>query len=444
MLARGSLPFMLVAMTACGGNAPAPIAPQATTTFTASGADVPNPERGLFQVVDVFDDGDITYVANLGVTLGNARIVLDAYRDRPIDDAYLARLATGFDRVRAAGLKLVLRFQYNTGTGPDAPLDRVLAHIAQLTPVLRTHADVIATVQAGFIGAWGEWHGSTNGLDTPSARAMIAIALLDALPPTRAIQIRTPGHKQGITPGGPLDERTGFSSDLRARIGHHNDCFLGSDDDVGTYGRPVEAGKQLVAADGLYTPVGGETCKRNAPRSDCATALAEMAQLHWSFANRAWHEDVLAAWESQGCLDEIRRRLGYRFVLREARWSEAAVPGGALDLDLDIENVGFAAPYNARPVYAVIGEGAARVAIRLHDVDARRWRPGETTHVAARLTLPASTPIGTQRLALWLPDPAGTLRDRPAYAIQLLSEGVWSASDGVNVITRALRIDPAR
>lgn len=46
-------------------------------------------------------------------------------------------------------------------------------HIAQLAPVLKKNADVIATVQEGFIGLWGEGYYSdyfsTPNPDEPGA-----------------------------------------------------------------------------------------------------------------------------------------------------------------------------------------------------------------------------------------------------------------------------------
>jgi len=60
-------------------------------------------------------------------------------------------------------------------------------------------------MQEGFIGTWGEWYYTTNyasPLDQSvnsaqqTARNTISAALLDALPSTRMIQLRTPGYKQ--------------------------------------------------------------------------------------------------------------------------------------------------------------------------------------------------------------------------------------------------------
>lgn len=63
----------------------------------------------------------------------------------------------------------MLRFAYETafmgraGTGPT--LEDVLRHMEQLKPFLAQNTDVIQVVQAGFIGAWSEWHSSFHGLE---------------------------------------------------------------------------------------------------------------------------------------------------------------------------------------------------------------------------------------------------------------------------------------
>jgi regulator of RNase E activity RraA len=60
--------------------------------------------------------------------------------------------------------------------------------------------DVIVWMEAGFIGAWGEWHSSTNGLDkSVEAKRQVVDALLDALPETRSVQLRYPGDIEALT-----------------------------------------------------------------------------------------------------------------------------------------------------------------------------------------------------------------------------------------------------
>jgi hypothetical protein len=278
--------------------------------------------------------------------------------------------------VRQAGVKVLLRFAYGDS---DAPKAQILAHIAQIQPLLEKNVDVIVAMQAGFIGVDGEWHDSTNGLDDPADRKEILQAELDALPASRMTQIRTPMLKDESWPG-PLADADAWSGSYAARIGHHNDCFLATDTDYGTYpSSEIEQWKDYVAQEGQYTPVGGETCKVDSPRSDCDSARAEMERLHWSLLNEQHDADVYAAWKSQGCFDEISRRLGYRFELARVVFTDKVAPGGELDLEVHVRNVGYAGLFNARPVYAVLDDGTTRRDALLGSVDPRAWASGAET-----------------------------------------------------------------
>lgn len=56
----------------------------------------------------------------------------------------------------------------------------------------------------------------------------------------------------------------------QTRTGHHNDCFLASDTDLGTYtDGNIDAEKSYIEVESKFTVMGGETCAVNAPRSEC-------------------------------------------------------------------------------------------------------------------------------------------------------------------------------
>src|SRR5690606_1968382 len=129
-----------------------------------------------------------------------------------------------------------------------------------LKAVFENNRDIIAFVQAGFIGAWGEWHSSSNGLATVENEKLVLNKLLSVLPPDIMVQVRTPSAKQQIfNTTSPLTAGLAYSGDNRARVGHHNDCFLTGGTDYGTYNN-VEAEKQYISTEALYVPTGGETC----------------------------------------------------------------------------------------------------------------------------------------------------------------------------------------
>jgi hypothetical protein len=401
-------------------------------------SDVLNPERGLFTFRDLRSLGDVSDLRADGYTLIYGKVLIDDYRERELDAALLDQLASAFDAVRSAGLKVLPRVYYaDDGESPDAPLDRVLSHIEQLTPLLREHADVIAVLHAGFVGAWGEWHASTNGLTEPAARKQIFDALLEALPSDRMTLSRRPSFKE-IAYGGPLDESTMFDGSPLARIGHLNDCFLASENDVGTY--QEEGEREYAIADSAFVPVGGETCGVNPPRSECDAALAEMELLHWSFLNTSYHGDVIDGFRSGGCFDAIACRLGYRFALLRHASPRVLPASGTLSVALRVVNDGFARMYNPRPVeLLLVGEVVRALPVT---VDPRAWPPGEPVDLCLAAALPADLPPGSYRLGVRLPDAAESLRDRSDYAVRFANAAGWDAATGTNLLDAHVTIEP--
>jgi hypothetical protein len=344
-------------------------------------------------------------------------------------------LIQGFAVARDAGVKVVVRFAYNFGpypnSEPDAPLSVVLGHIQQLAPILAANEDVIAVVQAGFIGAWGEWHTSTNNL-LPDKQQILE-ALLDVIPVTRMTQVRYPPYKSEMY-GGPLDAGTAWTGTYGARTGHHNDCFLASDDDFGTYPiGEIETWKAFVEEETKYTPMGGETCNPNPPRTDCPTALEELERLHFSFLNLQDHPDVIQAWIDQGCFPEIERRLGYRLELAEAWLPDTVRPGGHFDFSMSLSNVGWAGMYNPRAALLVLeGPGGLFETVAVDDV--RGWAAGEAFTVSGRLDMPAMLDEGTYHLGVWMPDASPSIRGRSEYAVRFANDGTWVQASGLNAL----------
>lgn len=397
-----------------------------------------NPERGLYVEIDdrrkrPLDRARLRCLTDDGVTLLQRLYYLKGYRDRPLDSEQLDLIRNDFATSRAAGMKVILRFAYSSRIGePDAPRTIVLRHLRQLRPLLRENADLILTVQAGFIGAWGEWHASTNGLTEPEAMREIAFALLDALPVDRTIQVRTPKQKQLLLQEtAPLTDPPPDRSQRVARIGHHNDCFLADETDTGTYRRDrLEADRLYVANDSRYVPVGGETC-RPGPRSDPERARAELKRMHWSFLNLAYHRRVIAKWRDAGFLDELRRKLGYRLRLVSARFSVTPGVNGALRGEITVANDGWAAPIHDRPIVVVLVDDRGRRRFTCEVAcDVRDAYPGENRVWRIEAPLPKGLPSGVYSVNLIAADPSPRLKNDPRYSIRFANTGLRSTSDG--------------
>jgi hypothetical protein len=454
-----------VAPDVTGASAdPLPVAEVSrANTYLPSDSNFANPERGFYiQRFGYYperpdwvwiDSTNFRAARDSGMSVVRTYFVFSDYRNRALSAGALDSVRRVFRVARSAGLKVIPRFAYNFGDAPDAPVDIVLQHITQLGAVLREHVDVIAFIEAGFIGYWGEWHSSTNGLIGPgqtvnaNTRAILERELAE-FPANRMLAVRTPWQKRQLLGTPALTRAEAFSGTARARVGAHNDCFLASDTDWGTYSSSnpavINEEKTFLNADNRYVPQGGETCNDAAdaqPYIGCSNALVDLARMRFSVLNEAYHPGVNRRWETEGCMAEVRRRLGYRFELVSAAVSPRAESRGKFRFEWRIKNMGFASPYNVRGAQLVLRSVSSGNEIRMSlGQDVRFWGAGEEQTMAHTLALPPGTSPGRYELFLHFPDATTALAARPEFAIRLANRGVWEARTGYNRLDRELLV----
>lgn len=251
--------------------------------------------------------------------------------------------------------------------------------------------------------------------------------LTAALPADRFAQVRYPYDIIQMYPD-PLDA-------VKAKVGHHNDCFVASDMDTGTYERldhnTILSDQAYLTVLTRYTPMSGETCAVYPPRSNCEVTLKEMALLHFSAINEGYHKGVIRGWEEEGCLPEIENRLGYRLQLVSADFNEKIGKDGIFELKVKFQNTGFSAIINPRPVFIVMEQGGKITPFKV-ELDPRLWLPGESTFTL-KLQLPADVE-GQAKLALWLPDAAEALQKDSSFSVQFANANVWDEPSGLNFL----------
>jgi Domain of unknown function (DUF4832)/Domain of unknown function (DUF4874) len=416
-------------------------------TYVPSTATFANPERGLFRQPNC-DAAPLdvawmtTWRTTQNVSLARCVFYLGEFKGdgQAISAAKLSFIQSQTNAVKAAGLKLIVRFAYTQSTsGDDAKRDTVLGHIDQLAPYFRNNSDVIDVVESGFVGAWGEGYytqnfgnrGAVSMMDWSNRKAVVT-KLLSVVPTTRMVLMRTPLMKRQMYGPSPVTSAAAYNGSALARVGHHNDCFLASPDDQGTYQDPAVEYPYLQA-DTTYVAMGGETCALNRPRSDCPTARQELAMFHYSYLNRDYNAAVMQSWRDGGCMTEVEQRLGYRFALVASLFPASVTPGSTILAQIFVRNTGFATPHNLRRVWLVLRNTSTGTTSRVRLItDPRRWAPGTTTAITQTIgTLPTMQP-GTYELLLSLPDSSSTLAARPEYAIRMANTGVWDASTGYN------------
>jgi len=425
--------------------------PTSEVTYLPSDAIFPNPERGFYKYSDtdlgtkpnVISESTMKSYREQNITLLFRYFYLRSFTDKPLTQEALNQIDADMAALRKTGMKCVMRFAYTSEiNGKDAPLDIILQHLDQLKPVFEKNADVIAMLQAGFIGAWGEWYYSSNNLKTPAIRASILNKMLEVLPERRMIQVRTPAYKTEYTQRTtPLQRTEAFSGSKAARIGHHNDCFLASTTDYGTYAN-IEVEKAYINSEGVYLPVGGETCPpEGVDPADCQKAMTEMSNLRWSYLNEDYYHGVNDRWKTQGCMDMIIRDMGYRIALQSATYTNEIAQGGTLNIHIKLNNKGYASMYNPRKVeFILINEDTSEVYFAETDEDPRFWRPETLTEVKLSLGIPKDMPEGGYYLHLNLPDPEPLLYGNPDFSVQLANKDVWNPITGYNNLYQLIKI----
>lgn len=461
---------------------PTPAITTKTVTYSSTTALFPNPERGFYRyyesrgstptvwtVADFQNTNAVSWLTaaeEATITQAYCLFYLDTFLNSNISATYLTHIRTNLANVRAAGRKCLLRFAYtwddsdaNGNSVPDVlenatqqtepDLPQLLAHIDQLKPIWQEYGDVIAVLQAGFIGIWGEWYYTDHFVDNPTQpdtisaaqyerRKIVVQRLLDSLPANRMIALRYPLlKKQMFGRTTPITDAEAFQNTPLARLGFHNDAFLNSYGDSGTF--QSDADRAYLQVESLYLTMGGEVNQpeADAPARSCANALTEMAKYHWSYINTDYYLPTLQSWKKDKCIHNtsniagsILDRLGYRLVLKKGIYPTMATVGGALPIRIELVNEGFAAPFNPRDLYVVLQNKStgAFSTVKLPD-DPRRWFANGQTHVIARtLTLPSNLPAGSYALYLYLPDPAPGLSAKAAYAIRMANANLWKAS----------------
>ena len=471
-----------------------------------------NPERGfrLEIAVDVNKQHDVwspaqfpnitghlesesAIYASDSVSLVQSYFYLHGFVGKSISDEAFTTMDTYFNKLRELGKKAVLRFAYETdfmGRASSGPtLEDVIRHMEQLKPFLAQNADVIQVVQAGFIGAWGEWHGSLHGLEnTEASKRTILEKIIWMTPGNRMVQIRVPAYKNLIGKGTPAYNRVSFHDDFIVIKRHQWDG--GMHEGTAYFNQIVEESPFLIVDGELPWGTWSMNKDRDNPEAGWivdgkATARQLFLQHYTSlsaihnykekgttdkYSMMYWKETPVdeafliknkmpvsanyfknrdGSSAERNIFDYIRDHLGYRLELQQLAIEGKPAAGKEIALDLSLINRGFSTLFNEHPVYFVLIDEHNRVTEFLTDAnvnDFQPYNPKDTEcapllhHIKGKLTLPKGLATGTYRLGLWIPDGSERLKQDSRYAIRCANGDMewWKSPDnkyGVNLLT---------
>lgn len=471
-----------------------------------------NPGRGfrLETAVDVLHEKDsptkeltelsAKYAAD-SVSLAQSYFYLTYLIDKKLSEENFQTMQSYFDELQKLGKKAVLRFAYERdfmGRSPVGPTgEQILAHLDQLKPFLEKNKDLILVVQAGMIGAWGEWHSSVQGLEnSEETKAAVLEKLLSVVPEGRNVQVRLPEFKNLLKDKPELYKRLSFHDDFivirpdRWDADMHEGTpkfdqivrespylvvdgelpwgfwSVGADPDSPSAGWIIDG---LQAARRLflqhYTSLSViHNYKEQHPnhRFD-ENNPPEYSMIVWKKSMitedslRQYHMPVSDGYfqkkdgtkVQRNMFDYIRDHLGYRIELQSLQLPEKLKRGEQNSVALTLKNRGFATVFGEHPVsYVLINEKGevTEFPTKVNPVDWQPFEPNDSTctslvhPVDAMLELPASVTPGTYKLGLWIPDGSDRLMYNPRYAIRCANGDTdwWISEDGrygVNVLT---------
>lgn len=358
-----------------------------------------NPARGwleiyTFQAENGIDPQELRWSLRKGETLALVLINLRAYRERALDDTALENIRSILSFFMKYKKDVILRPTYDIeGKGrerePD-DFDTVLTHIRQIGEILQQVEHSVCIFQGLLVGSWGEMHDSRY-LSEPHLRK-----LYDTLKPYLGSEIclavRTPAIWRVLT------DEDAFQCGVFPQMAVFDDGILGSMTHLGTFGtmtRDAAGWKQAwtrkeelgfleqITKD---TPCGGEAVENVDGESlDGKDVIKELKAMHLTYLNSAYDRRVLDNWKKMiwrengiwnrcTVYDYIGSHLGYRLIVRKVAMKKCL--SGKFQLEIEIENTGFAAPFQEMELLLVL-QAENKIWEYPVEFDAKKCYPGE-------------------------------------------------------------------
>ena len=365
-----------------------------------------NPARGWYEIYTFrAEDGihpqELRWSLRESETLAFVLIDLRAYRDRALENEALENIRSILSFFMQYQKDVILRPVYDTeGKGREREpeeFDTVLLHIRQIGAVLQQMDHSVCIFQGLLVGSWGEMHDSRYL--TPEHLRKLYDTLRPYLGGEIYLAVRTPAMWRIL-----IDEEHFLSGDFGKTV-IFDDGILGSMTHLGTFGTMTReaAGweqewsrkEELEFLEHIIrdAPCGGEVVSgADDSRKSAEFAVNELRSMHLTYLNCAHDRRVLddwkqihlkadGVWKGYSLYEYIGGHLGYRLILRSVEMKKCL--SGKWQMELEIENTGFAAPFQEMELFLVLEteDGIQEVPVAF---DARRCIPGERKKIVQR------------------------------------------------------------
>ena len=436
--------------------------------------DVENPGRGFYVPVYVHYLPEGNQIPENESKLWHLRIDLAEFSgkynkkaDAELTKDVLDALEETLKSMEENGRNAVIRFSYDpwfSGKKTYEPsMQVILQHQKQLGEVLSRHPEVIASLECGIFGKWGEMHGS-DACSQENFNQVID-QWLKVLPVTIPISVRTPAQYCGWCgiDLGSIEEQVTLPGQKEYRVGIYNDGYLASDTDLGTY---ADRQKEIawLYNQARHTLFGGETGipygKQEEIRATAAYMEKEAFLTHLSYLHVDWNKEVAkslkeevyegadARYVGESGYVYVRNHLGYRFVLRGVSLTKKVSKGQKLILEANVENVGFANLVKPKELSILLKDedGYYSFAFRKDELkegmvaenyDPTAWDSQTVTNVSLAIPLPEELPLGEYQVLIRIASPAAEGKiGMQGYPVRFANDddNVWDQESGGNFI----------
>lgn len=416
-----------------------------------------NPERGFYEPIGINMQISNNKTLNPKNNLVHLRVGIGAFsskvngeKDLAFTDDMLNALDTTLKNIKKNGGSVIIRFAYDNFNGTkdlEPTLDMILTHIKQLKKLFNDNVDVIAYVELGFFGPWGEMHSSK--ICTKENVSIALDTMLDSVPQNITIGVRTPAYYAAWThlDQNKLNEIITEKDDKAYRVGLYNDGYLGSESDLGTFkNRDVEV--SWLNNQAKHTFYGGEVVANyavNTPLNTIDYISKEGFLTHTTYLNLRWNNTVIDSWKNSIYNGEdelykglsafafINNHLGYRFVLRKSMLTTNVEKSSHLQGKLNIENVGFANLINEKKVTIILKKGEEITEIKTN-LDPTTWESNKVSEVDFNISLPKDISLGKWDVYLRISKFGDLENDNNYQSISFANENIFDEYLGANYI----------
>ena len=393
-------------------------------------------------------------------------------KDYDLDQTFFDSWRQTFDNCRKNGCMIAVRFRYDAIGKADpepASFDKVLAHIKQIkdSKILSDNEDILAYVESGFVGKWGEQHGGKY--TTVDYKTRLLSAMLNAVPEPVPVTVRTPdtfANLIGLSRADLADDkyykRYSFSDpdvvvdpfpcilDFE-RVGLYDDGYMGSDSDLGTYAdREIET--EWLSRVTHNTYFGGEFSGDIDYAKQFNTylpenAIPEMYKTRLSYINGnifQLYKDYTfgeeysvegidnSAYYGQSVFQFIRDHIGYRFVVRKAENTAQTAQGGDVQMKFDLENTGFGEVVFPTRQKVMLEKDGVIYSTNVSFNGGAEWDTVRNISNDLSIKLPDSIDPGGWNIYLRITPAVSNIGHTPKYGIRFANDGIWNAQLGAN------------